>query len=177
MQTHSQVKVWRCKRCNKQFALKAYLNKHYESACYKDGGAPVITDDEDDDDLPYEQQQVPHGILISDGRSRGAGPRLSGLSSSSSGHRTIRFKGENGNDDNSDTSSDESDPELRRIKKRVSPKNKKSSTAEQQTTTPLRTGTLRNREKLRPPRYHQLDGDYEDVDSLDLDQGYEGEAY
>lgn len=170
MQTHSQVKVWRCKRCNKQFALKAYLNKHYESACYKDGGAPSLDDDDDDGELPYEQQQVPHGILISDGRSRGVGPRLSSLSGS--GSRTIRFKGENGGDD-LDSSSDDSDPELKRIKKRVSPKGKKAS-PEQQSTTPLRTGTLRNRDKLRPPKYHQLDsGDYEDLDNLDLDQGFE----
>lgn len=172
MQTHSQIKVWRCKRCNKQFALKAYLNKHYESACYKDGGAPSLDDDDDDDEeegeVPYEQQQIPHGILISDGRSRSVGPRLSGFNAVT--NRTIRFKGE---DDGAESSSDDSDPELKRIKKRVSPKGKKA-TAEPAVTPPLRTGTLRNREKLRPPKYHQLDsGDYEDLDNIDLDQGFE----
>lgn len=171
MQTHSQIKVWRCKRCNKQFALKAYLNKHYESACYKDGGAPSLDDDDDDEEeegeVPYEQQQIPHGILISDGRSRSVGPRLSGFSTGSS--RTIRFKGD---DDGAESSSDDSDPELKRIKKRVSPKGKKAP-AEASVTPPLRTGTLRNREKLRPPKYHQLDsGDYEDLDNIDLDQGF-----
>lgn len=171
MQTHSQVKVWRCKRCNKQFALKAYLNKHYESACYRDGGAPSLDDDDEEDgEIPYEQQQVPHGILISDGRSRGVNPRLSGLSSNSG--RTIRFKGDN--EDGIDTSSDDSDPELRRIKKRVSPKGRKQ--VAEQSSTPLRAGTLRNREKLRPPKYHQLDnGDYEDLDNIDLDHSFEEE--
>lgn len=169
MQTHSQIKVWRCKRCNKQFALKAYLNKHYESACYKDGGAPSLDDDDEDGEVPYEQQQIPHGILISDGRSRSVGPRISGLAGSSSG-RTIRFKGENG--DGLDSSSDDSDPELKRIKKRVSPKGRKAQ--QDQANAPLRAGTLRNRDKLRPPKYHQLDsGDYEDLDNLDLDQGVE----
>lgn len=170
MQTHSQIKVWRCKRCNKQFALKAYLNKHYESACYKDGGAPNL-DDDDDDDVPYEQQQVPHGILISDGRSRGVGPRLSGLSGN---NRTIRFK--NDNSDDSD-SSDDSDPELKRIKRRIGPKGKRASQApggDQSETPPLRTGTLRNRDKLRPPKYHQIDGgDFEELDNIELDQNYE----
>ena len=36
MQTHSSFKNYKCKRCDKSFALKSYLNKHYESACYKD---------------------------------------------------------------------------------------------------------------------------------------------
>ena len=36
MQTHSSFKNYKCKRCEKSFALKSYLNKHYESACYKD---------------------------------------------------------------------------------------------------------------------------------------------
>lgn len=169
MQTHSQVKVWRCKRCNKQFALKAYLNKHYESACYKDGGAPSLDDDEEEDgEIRYEEQQVPHGILISDGRSRGLGQRLGSGLSSSGLHRSIRFKGDN--DDDGATSSDDSDPELRRIKKRVSPKGKKTN----EQAVPLRAGTLRNREKLRPPKYHQIDGgDYEDLDNIDLDQSTE----
>lgn len=143
MQTHSQIKVWRCKRCNKQFALKAYLNKHYESACYKDGGAPNL--DDEDDDVPYEQQQIPHGILISDGRSRGVGPKLS------SNTRTIRFRNQDSDDSES---SDDVDPELRRIKKRIS-----------DNTPPIRAGTLRNRDKLKPPKYHQMDAaDFEEVD-------------
>lgn len=170
MQTHSQIKVWRCKRCNKQFALKAYLNKHYESACYKDGGAPSLDDDDGEDgEVPYEQQQIPHGILISDGRSRSVGPRISGLATSSGGR--VRFKGEN--DDGLESSSDDSDPELKRIKRRVGTKGRKAQQSEH-SSAPLRTGTLRNREKLRPPKYHQLDsGDYEDLDNLDLDQGLE----
>jgi len=36
MQTHSAFKHFRCQRCNKSFALKSYLNKHYESSCFKD---------------------------------------------------------------------------------------------------------------------------------------------
>lgn len=163
MQTHSQVKVWRCKRCNKQFALKAYLNKHYESACYKDGGAPNLDGGQSGEELPYEQQQVPHGILISDGRSRGMGARLSG----SGGSRTIRFK----NNDDSDTSSDDSDPELRRIKRRVGSKGRRSQ-VDSTGSAPLRAGTLRNREKLRPPKYHQIDNaEYDEL--ANLDQGLE----
>lgn len=170
MQTHSQVKVWRCKRCNKQFALKAYLNKHYESACYKDGGAPSLDDDEEEDgEIRYEEQQVPHGILISDGRSRSLSSRLAGSLSGSGLTRSIRFKGDN-DDDEDATSSDDSDPELRRIKKRVSPKGKKTN----EQAVPLRAGTLRNREKLRPPKYHQIDGgDFEDLDNIDLDHSTE----
>lgn len=137
-------------------------------------------------DLPYEAQQVPTGILISDGRSRASGPRMSSMPGSSGGSRSIRFKG---NDDfDSDESSDDSDPELRRIKKRISPKGKRISQASavggggtggdqqpgQQQTPPPRTGTLRNREKLRPPKYHLLDGgDFEDVDNIELDQGFQ----
>ncbi|KAJ8359181.1 hypothetical protein SKAU_G00157060 [Synaphobranchus kaupii] len=41
-QTHSAFKHYRCKRCDKTFALKSYLNKHYESACIKGS-----TDEED----------------------------------------------------------------------------------------------------------------------------------
>ena len=37
MQTHSAFKNYACQRCHKSFALKSYLNKHYESACYKAG--------------------------------------------------------------------------------------------------------------------------------------------
>lgn len=159
MQTHSQIKVWRCKRCNKQFALKAYLNKHYESACYKDGGAPSSETDGGPEDVPYEQQQVPHGILISDGRSRGVSHRMSGMH----GGRTIRFKNDNLDSD----SSDDSDPELKRIKRRVGTKGKRTQ-SEQSDAPPLRAGTLRNRDKLRPPKYHQLDiVDYEELDNLD----------
>jgi scratch-like protein len=174
MQTHSQVKVWRCKRCDKTFALKAYLNKHYESACYKDGGAPNLDDDEGEDgELPYEQQQVTHGILISDGRSRGSGPRLSQLSGSSSGGRSLRFKSDD--DDFDSSSSDDSDPELKRIKRRMGSRGKKSSPAgSEQKSVLVRAGTLRNRDKLRPPKYHLIDGgDYEDVDNIELDQGFE----
>jgi hypothetical protein len=42
MQTHSAFKNFKCKRCNKSFALKSYLNKHYESACFKDEPIPEI---------------------------------------------------------------------------------------------------------------------------------------
>jgi hypothetical protein len=42
MQTHSAFKNFKCKRCNKSFALKSYLNKHYESACFKDQPIPHI---------------------------------------------------------------------------------------------------------------------------------------
>ena len=42
MQTHSAFKNFKCKRCNKSFALKSYLNKHYESACFKDQPIPSI---------------------------------------------------------------------------------------------------------------------------------------
>ncbi|KFO84601.1 Transcriptional repressor scratch 2, partial [Buceros rhinoceros silvestris] len=35
MQTHSAFKHYKCKQCEKTFALKSYLNKHYESACFK----------------------------------------------------------------------------------------------------------------------------------------------
>jgi hypothetical protein len=42
MQTHSAFKNFKCKRCNKSFALKSYLNKHYESACFKDQPIPAI---------------------------------------------------------------------------------------------------------------------------------------
>ncbi|XP_016833740.1 transcriptional repressor scratch 1 isoform X1 [Cricetulus griseus] len=42
MQTHSAFKHFQCKRCKKSFALKSYLNKHYESACFKGGaGGPA----------------------------------------------------------------------------------------------------------------------------------------
>jgi uncharacterized Zn-finger protein len=37
MQTHSAFKNYACQRCHKSFALKSYLNKHYESACFKAG--------------------------------------------------------------------------------------------------------------------------------------------
>lgn len=36
MQTHSIDKNFECGRCHKTFALKSYLNKHLESACFKD---------------------------------------------------------------------------------------------------------------------------------------------
>ncbi|XP_023938662.2 transcriptional repressor scratch 2-like [Bicyclus anynana] len=35
LQTHSPVKEYECCRCEKQFALKSYLLKHQESACYQ----------------------------------------------------------------------------------------------------------------------------------------------
>ena len=41
MQTHSAFKHFRCQRCNKSFALKSYLNKHYESSCFKDSPSSV----------------------------------------------------------------------------------------------------------------------------------------
>lgn len=165
MQTHSSLKVWKCRRCNKQFALKSYLNKHYESSCYKDGGAPDL--DDDSDYLGQYQQQVPHGILIVDGRSSSGRARLSSIQSSTSGTpggRTIRFKSLDDSHDEDD-SSDESDPELKRIKRRVSSKSKK-----QIQPPPLRAGMLRNREKLRPPKYHQMDGgDYDDGEDQEHD--------
>lgn len=39
MQTHSSYKNFKCQRCNKSFALKSYLNKHYESSCFKDSSS------------------------------------------------------------------------------------------------------------------------------------------
>lgn len=41
MQTHSTEKQFNCERCNKSFALKSYLNKHYESSCLKENGKDV----------------------------------------------------------------------------------------------------------------------------------------
>lgn len=41
MQTHSNEKQFKCERCNKSFALKSYLNKHYESSCLKENGKDV----------------------------------------------------------------------------------------------------------------------------------------
>ena len=36
MQTHATFKNYKCRKCDKSFALKSYLHKHYESGCYKD---------------------------------------------------------------------------------------------------------------------------------------------
>lgn len=41
MQTHSADKNFECSRCHKTFALKSYLNKHLESACFKDDPAAL----------------------------------------------------------------------------------------------------------------------------------------
>lgn len=41
MQTHSSDKNFECARCHKTFALKSYLNKHLESACFKDDPAAL----------------------------------------------------------------------------------------------------------------------------------------
>lgn len=41
MQTHSAFKLYACKRCGKSFALKAYLNKHHESACVREDGDDI----------------------------------------------------------------------------------------------------------------------------------------
>lgn len=41
MQTHSSDKNFECSRCHKTFALKSYLNKHLESACFKDDPAAL----------------------------------------------------------------------------------------------------------------------------------------
>lgn len=41
MQTHSADKNFECARCHKTFALKSYLNKHLESACFKDDPAAL----------------------------------------------------------------------------------------------------------------------------------------
>ena len=40
MQTHAAFKNYKCRKCDKSFALKSYLHKHYESGCYKDEEAP-----------------------------------------------------------------------------------------------------------------------------------------
>lgn len=45
MQTHSADKNFECGRCHKTFALKSYLNKHLESACFKDENCPLIIDE------------------------------------------------------------------------------------------------------------------------------------
>ena len=36
MQTHAAFKNYKCRKCDKSFALKSYLHKHYESGCFKD---------------------------------------------------------------------------------------------------------------------------------------------
>lgn len=51
MQTHSLDKNYECSRCHKFFALKSYLNKHLESACFKDDpNIQYRSDDEEEDD-------------------------------------------------------------------------------------------------------------------------------
>merc|ERR1712003_371797 len=42
MRSHTGDKPYGCAHCNKSFALKSYLNKHYESACFKDQPIPSI---------------------------------------------------------------------------------------------------------------------------------------
>lgn len=47
----SSQKNFRCNRCYKTFALKSYLNKHYESSCFKqdspEGGSKFLNDKSD----------------------------------------------------------------------------------------------------------------------------------
>jgi len=53
MQTHSADKNFTCTRCHKSFALKSYLNKHLESACFKDGESedhPAVAQDSFDEE-------------------------------------------------------------------------------------------------------------------------------
>lgn len=65
MQTHSSFKHYRCHKCNKSFALKSYLNKHFESSCYRmdglvelsEGSVMAEEDAEGDDEL--ENADVP----------------------------------------------------------------------------------------------------------------------
>lgn len=52
MQTHSLDKNYECTRCHKFFALKSYLNKHLESACFKDDpNIEYRSDDDEDEDI------------------------------------------------------------------------------------------------------------------------------
>lgn len=50
MQTHSLDKNYECGRCHKFFALKSYLNKHLESACFKDNASNISYRSEDEDE-------------------------------------------------------------------------------------------------------------------------------
>lgn len=77
MQTHSPLKQYRCNRCEKSFALKSYLNKHYESSCFRDGtpgsglgGNECDSDDdamggchsdEEEDDLEQRDREIDNG--------------------------------------------------------------------------------------------------------------------
>jgi hypothetical protein len=58
MQTHSAAKNYSCKRCQKSFALKSYLNKHYDSACFKDSPAPS-----DAEDSSCDMQELDEGYV------------------------------------------------------------------------------------------------------------------
>ncbi|KAG9510945.1 Transcriptional repressor scratch 1, partial [Fragariocoptes setiger] len=180
MQTHSVHKSWRCKRCNKTFALKSYLNKHYESSCYKDGGAPDLNDSIDTGDgssssIAEGSTNVPHGILIVDGRSSSGRARLSGIGSGVNvSGRTIRFKNQS-EDDDVDSSSDDSDPELKRIKRRIGSSSKRTKDQ----ALPLRVGMLRSRDKLRRPKYQTDDEfveDDEDDEAGDMEDAMETEG-
>ncbi|XP_048666514.1 transcriptional repressor scratch 2 [Marmota marmota marmota] len=42
MQTHSAFKHYRCRQCDKSFALKSYLHKHCEAACVKGAEPPPL---------------------------------------------------------------------------------------------------------------------------------------
>ena len=57
MQTHSAFKNYKCQRCHKSFALKSYLNKHYESACFKAGEQHIFY---------VEHQNEEYGLIAID---------------------------------------------------------------------------------------------------------------
>lgn len=66
MQTHSSFKHYRCHKCNKSFALKSYLNKHFESSCYRmEGlvelpeGAEEMAEEDGEGDDELENVDVP----------------------------------------------------------------------------------------------------------------------
>lgn len=46
---NSSQKNFKCSRCYKTFALKSYLNKHYESSCFKESGEGGKFSDEKDE--------------------------------------------------------------------------------------------------------------------------------
>uniref|UniRef100_A0A1B0GI01 C2H2-type domain-containing protein n=1 Tax=Lutzomyia longipalpis TaxID=7200 RepID=A0A1B0GI01_LUTLO len=58
MQTHSADKNFECSRCHKTFALKSYLNKHLESACFKDDGTTDSRNAPDEDQEDSEDEFI-----------------------------------------------------------------------------------------------------------------------
>lgn len=106
MQTHSADKNFECQRCHKTFALKSYLNKHLESACFKEEGGGMSGSEEgmimmhcDDDDglsgdgeiecnvelrIAQQQQLLHHQQMAAD---------LKGNSIISNGHSSDEYDG------------------------------------------------------------------------------------